>query len=285
MITAWHLDPTDLDRYVAGLASATLEASVDAHLMNCADCRSSLTSRLEVVDPHRSARRWDEIADAIDRRPSSLAERTMVRLGIDDFSLLTLVSSRPLTRAWLASLLVTFGLALSASQLNRERIGLVLFLMVAPVLPALGTAIMYSRRAEPPGEIACVTPGRGPRLLFRRTLFVLATSIPVLVLSGMLLPGGTAAGVAWILPALALTTFTLAMSRFVDPLLTAVVVTSAWLAIIGLSATGLSRLPFEDFAQALVPLRPGTQLGSAVAAVLAACVASVGRDELVRSVR
>ncbi|MET9829130.1 zf-HC2 domain-containing protein [Streptomyces sp. NPDC006385] len=91
-----------------------------------------------------------------------------------------------------------------------------LLLAVAPVVPVLGTALSYGAHADPLHEITAATPSAGLRLVLTRTAAVLAVSLPLLTLAGLLLPSsGAPAAAAWLLPGLALTLASLALAGWV----------------------------------------------------------------------
>jgi hypothetical protein len=270
----WHLATEDLDRYVDGRASTALEASVDAHLLRCPACRATVTHIADARRPDRIEARWASIADVIDRPRPSILEMLLTGLGLTDVHARALVATPRLFTAWLATIALTVATALFAGRTGTGRIEITCFLLIAPLLPMIGTALAYSPRAEPPGHLAVATPGRGHRLLLSRAAFVLATSIPILLVGGLLLPGPAAAGVAWVLPALGLTTATLALTPFVDALRAATALSIAWLVAVAWSAVAAGRGPIDDFARQLLPLQSFTQLAFvAVLVVTGAAIA------------
>ncbi len=276
----WHLDPGDLDRYVRGDVGPALEASVDAHLLRCGECRAEVNGRLTSREPARNDARWARIADEIDRPTPSRIERVLGRLGLPEVDLRTLVATPRLAAAWTLALSITLAMAIVASRVTNGRPALTLFLVVAPVLPMAGTALLYAPATEPPGSIAIATPGRGPRLLLARSLFVLATSVPVLLAAGLMVPGPSSVAVAWVLPGLALTLVPLAVARWWDPVRSAILLGTAWAAAITLTAFDLPRLPMAEFARRLLPLRPAIQIMFALVASIAGALALAQRNLL-----
>ena len=99
-MTTWHAHPNDLAAYASGADDPVLAASVETHLMRCADCRAALARAARTApDGERSdtERRWDDLAAIVDMPRSA----PFARLGI---------STRPLRAAWLlAALLVAAG--------------------------------------------------------------------------------------------------------------------------------------------------------------------------------
>ncbi|WP_030044341.1 zf-HC2 domain-containing protein, partial [Streptomyces resistomycificus] len=91
-----------------------------------------------------------------------------------------------------------------------------LLLAVAPLVPVVGVALSYGAHADPLHEIAASTPAAGLRLVLTRTVAVLAVSLPLLTLAGLLVPSSGAPGAAaWLLPGLALTLASLALAGYV----------------------------------------------------------------------
>lgn len=133
-------------------------------------------------------------------------------------------------RAWLpAALLVALGAVVLAygADFSGAR---PLLLALAPVVPVAGVALSYGTHADPMHELAASTPSAGLRLMLTRTAVVLAVSLPLLTLAGLVLPsyGGPGAA-AWLLPGLALTLASLALGGWLG-LRTATAVTGGgWL--------------------------------------------------------
>ena len=77
----WHAPPTLLARFAARprRVDDMTAASLEAHLVACADCRRQLTA---AVDPALAAASWDAVADRIDRPRPALLERLLHRIGI-----------------------------------------------------------------------------------------------------------------------------------------------------------------------------------------------------------
>ena len=278
--TDWHVLPEDLERYAAGQAPPSVEASVEAHLLSCPACRLAVGAVVERLDPGRGERRWASIVPRIDQPRPTIVERLLLAIGVPDGQARTLVATPRLLSAWLGSLLVVLVLALVAGQAGSGKAALTVFLLVAPILPLLGTAILYSPAAEPPGALAMATPGRDGRLLLARSLLVLGTCVPVLLVAGAVLPGPAAAGTAWLLPALGMASLVLASARVVDPARSAWALGAAWtLGVLATSVGGIHR-PLGAYAHDLLPLRPGAQLVFALLAVVAGAVAFLQRNDL-----
>ncbi|MEU5630310.1 zf-HC2 domain-containing protein [Streptomyces rishiriensis] len=108
----------------------------------------------------------------------------------------------------LGALALSYGAGVDASR--------PLLLALAPLAPVAGVALSYGVHADPLHEIAAATPSGGLRLMLTRTAVVLAVSLPLLTLTGLLLPAaGTPGAAAWLLPGLALTLASLTLAGWV----------------------------------------------------------------------
>jgi hypothetical protein len=154
-------------------------------------------------------------------------------------------------------------------------------LAVAPVVPVAGVALSYGAHADPLHEIAAATPSAGLRLVLTRTAAVLAVSLPLLTLAGLLVPSSGAPGAAaWLLPGLALTLASLVLAGYVGFRAATVVTGCGWLCAVlapALAAPGgrLTVRLTEQLAYCLdgVPV----QGGWAAAAVLSAALLTARR--------
>ncbi|HLF39848.1 MAG TPA: zf-HC2 domain-containing protein, partial [Acidimicrobiia bacterium] len=77
----WHADPETLHGYTQGRISAVQASSVEAHLLACAACRSSLAAG---ADRARLAAVWSEITAAADAPVPGAMERLLGRLGVPE---------------------------------------------------------------------------------------------------------------------------------------------------------------------------------------------------------
>ncbi|MDP1795333.1 MAG: hypothetical protein Q8K63_14440 [Acidimicrobiales bacterium] len=230
-MSAWHVDDETIDAYRANALSDAAAASLEAHLVVCDACRASLTAR---VDDGRLARNLTAVLDVIDAPSPNPVERLLARVGVPPHTA-RLVSVTPAMRlGWIAGLVVVSGLAMLAST-GRAEIGGVgtgafWFLVLTPIVPVLGVAASFGRRADPAHELALAAPVSALELLLIRAAAVLATSTPVSALASMVLPGSDWTAGAWLLPALGLTAATLALARWAPLRVVAVGLSAAWFA-------------------------------------------------------
>uniref|UniRef100_UPI001FE75DE3 zf-HC2 domain-containing protein n=1 Tax=Streptomyces milbemycinicus TaxID=476552 RepID=UPI001FE75DE3 len=140
--------------------------------------------------------------------------------------------------SWLIALVVTGLVAAGAARAAGVSGVRPLLLALAPVLPSAGVAVSYGRHADPMHELTASTPSGGLRLLLTRTAAVLAVSVPLLTLTGLLMPAaaGAPAASAWLLPGLALTLAALALASYVGCRIATCAVTAGWLLAVGAPA-------------------------------------------------
>jgi hypothetical protein len=256
----WHADATTLARYAADELDFVAAASVEAHLLACADCRAALVPAAGPrLDVGRLDRVWDDVVDAIDAPRAGVVERALRRLGVGDGTARLLAMTPSLHVSWLAGVGLALLFAVIAASSGAR--GMMFFLTVAPLLPVAGVAVAYGPRTDPTHELQAAAPHDQFRLVLLRTAAVLATTVP-LVAVGALLTGRTGwVAAAWLLPALGLTAASLALGDYLDPLLAAVGITLGWVAVVVSAFVSSGRDPLAAF-------RLGGQLGCA--AVLAA---------------
>ncbi|MFF4654852.1 zf-HC2 domain-containing protein [Streptomyces sp. NPDC001381] len=184
--------------------------------------------------------------------------------------------------AWLpAVLLVALG-ALGLAYGADVEAARPLLLVLAPVVPVAGVALSYGPYADPLHEIAAATPSGGLRLVLTRTAAVLGVSLPLLTLTGLLLPASGAPGAAaWLLPGLALTLASLVLAGFVGCRAATAVIGGGWLGAVLVPALTASGGPaLAGLAEQLGRCLDGpvAQGGWAAAAVLSSALLAARRS-------
>ncbi|NRQ31184.1 zf-HC2 domain-containing protein [Nonomuraea sp. NN258] len=230
-MSAWHLDEDLTARYAGGDLNPTLAASVEAHLLACHPCRTLLAPR---VPGERLDRVWAEIADVVDAPVPGPVERLLGAAGVPEHVGRLLAAAASLRLPWIAASAVALLFAALASA-ETTRWGLLVFLTLAPIVPVAGVAIAYGRDGDPAHEIGLAAPYSMFRLMLMRAAAVVAVSSALALAAGLLLPGGAWTSAAWLLPALALTSLTLALSSRFDPRLCGAAVAAAWLVVIAMT--------------------------------------------------
>lgn len=222
-MTTWHLDSETAHRYATGAAGPVFSASAEAHLSACADCRALL---VPLVDGHRLNAGWDHIVERVDAPSPGPVEWLLHRLGVQEHTARLIAATPSLRVSWLLAVAAALTFALIAADSGAR--GMLLFLTLAPMLPVAGVAVAYGPEFDPMYEIGAAAPYSGFRLVLLRSAAVATTTALLTGVAGLLLPGSSWTGAAWLLPALALSALTLALSVRVTPIHAAVGVGTAW---------------------------------------------------------
>lgn len=195
-----------------------------------------------VADDARLAANFAAIEAELDAPAPGLLARVLVRLGVGEGTVPLVTATPALRRSFVISVLVAVLFALSAATNNTadgaDRI--IVFLTMAPLIPLAGVALAFGPRVDPTHEVALAAPIDGFRLFLIRALTVVGASTLTLLLASMLVPAGGAHRVAWLLPALAATSVTMALSTRLDPRLAAATVSVGWIAIVTISVSASS---------------------------------------------
>ena len=224
----WHADDDALRSFADGDAGSALAASVEAHLLRCHHCRDRLSSHAP-VDPLQAV--WEKIQAQIQAPEPSPTERLLLRLGVPAETGRILAAVPALRGAWLLGTVACLAFAALASVYDGA-LGSLLFLVVAPLVPVAGTAGAYGRDADPSHELSVVTPYSGTRLVLLRTAGVLATTMPVAAVAGLLLPAPAWLAVAWLGPAVAGVAVSLALAPLLGARVAAVLVATCWFVMV-----------------------------------------------------
>jgi hypothetical protein len=118
--------------------------------------------------------------------------------------------------------------AVAASYVSDS--GYVMFLILAPMLPLAGVAAAFGPKVDPTFEIGIAAPMRSFKLLLIRAVAVLVSSGGLIAIAALALPQLNWATAAWLLPALGLTSASLALGTVFNPLHAAVAVAVTWAA-------------------------------------------------------
>jgi hypothetical protein len=273
--STWHLDDGVLDRYLAGGLHEPVAASVEAHLLACADCRAALAGAARTpTETHR--RTWGVLAAAVDDEPAGTAERLLGRLPSH---VVRLVAAAPaLRRAWWTAGAALLVFALLAANLGGGELGTALFVVTAPLVPLAGVALAYSASDDLAGEVARTTPYPRFRLLLLRTGAVAATTLPVTGVLAAALPVDARLATLWLAPAVALCALTLLFSARWDTRGVAAVLATLWIAGSGLPLRPTTAaLAVEELLDRSALFRPAGQGALLLVAVLALAVAVARR--------
>lgn len=244
----WHLDEPQLRAYADGGLDFAAEASVETHLLTCPRCRGlvrrctesvrtdsvrteSLRLGSERLGSERLEAVWTEVVDHIDVPKPTLLERLLVRAAVPQSTARLLAATPSLRTSWLASVAVALSFSVVAAHSAPH--GSLVFLLLAPVLPVLGVAAAYGRHADPAYDIGLAAPFSSFRLLLLRSSAVLTATALLAGITAAFLPAQAWVATAWLLPALALTGATLALSTRYDATWSAGVVAGVWVLAVG----------------------------------------------------
>jgi signal transduction histidine kinase len=174
-------------------------------------------------------------AGAVSRPPRGV-EGVLVRLRVPDHVARLLAAAPSLRWSWAAAGAVSVGFSVWAAHTSSD--GLLVFLVVAPLLPVGGVAAAYGPWMDPMQELAQAAPLSNLTIVLIRSTAVLATTAAIIGFGTVLLPGADWSAVAWILPALALTVASLALSTFVPVHRAAAAVALLWFVAIVVTESG-----------------------------------------------
>lgn len=207
---SWHLEHETLAAYATGRVDEPTAFSVEAHLVACGACRERVNA---LVEPDRLERIWAEVEEIVDSPARGPVERLLSRAGVSEHLARLLAATPSLTLSWLGA--VALALAFGVVAAHGSDRGLLVFLALAPLLPLAGVAAAYGPGLDPTYEIGIASPLRSFRLLLVRAVAVLGTTTALAALASLALPDLDWRVAAWLLPALGLTTVSLALATYV----------------------------------------------------------------------
>jgi hypothetical protein len=224
---SWHVDAQSLQSWVDGSAGSLVSVSIEQHVLRCAHCRAQVATLV----PETERPPWEDVLAAIEVPRPGPAERLMVRLGLSQSDSIVLSSAPTLRVAWLLGTIGVLFFVVVAAVLAHDG-GLGLFLVVAPLIPVTGVAAAYGPSSDPSYETVLASPYAMVRLILLRTVSVLFTSVPLVIVAGLFLPASPLVAVAWLLPAAGFIAVVLTMSNWVDPTYAAAVVAGGWVTVV-----------------------------------------------------
>lgn len=181
----------------------------------------------EIVDQFRIDANWRAITAELDAPKPSIVERLLGRIAVPGHVSRVIVATPALRRAWYLALVVAVLVGLGAANPG-DRSSLFTLLALAPTLPVLGVALAYGPSADPMYEAQLATPMRGLWLVAIRAVTVLVVAVVVLGVPAALSPVSRPVAFAWLLPALGLTSASLALMTWLPPRRSAAVVAVVW---------------------------------------------------------
>lgn len=225
------------------------------------------------IDPRRIDANWRAIAIDLDAPSPTRLERTLRLLRVPVPAVRMVAATPALRRSWYLSILAVVLIGLGAADASDQG-SMFALLVMAPLLPVLGVAMAYGTAADPSHEMQLATPTHGLRLVTIRALTVLSVSAAVVVLVSLLNDAARPEAATWLLPALAVTSCSLAMMTVRPPRQATSMVAAAWF-----GSVIVARIAADD---PLAAFRVGGQITALIVAIGATAVTIVRRDRFER---
>ncbi|MBB2890672.1 hypothetical protein [Flexivirga oryzae] len=217
-MNAWHADPRDLRAWVDGDAGLALGASIEQHLIGCPQCRMAIAGLVDERPPVHDAvdAGWEGLLASVQSPPLGPVHRLLARVGVPVADLHAARSATTPRIVWLLGTILTLGFVVMATVFSTGDGGAESFLAVAPLVPVAGVALLCGPRTDPAHELLVAAPYPLIRLVLLRTLVVLATSVPALLITGLLLPLPSRVATLWLLPCAGFIVAVLASATWIE---------------------------------------------------------------------
>lgn len=169
----------------------------------------------------------------LDAPVESRLARLLRRLGVPDLTIPLVTATPALRRSWFVAVAVAvlFALSVASNQSSDGVDRIVVFLVMAPVVPLLGVLLAFGRGVDPTHDLVVAAPRSTFMVFLIRSLTVLAASSVVLLVSSLLLPTGGFYRLAWLAPSIAVTATSLLLSSWLDARRATVSVAIAWVVL------------------------------------------------------
>ena len=181
----------------------------------------------QLVNQVRLDANWSAISAELDAPKASVVERLLGRLRVPGHVTRLVVATPALRRAWYLAIGIAVLIGLGSAQPN-DPASVFVLLAIAPALPVLGVAMAYGPSADPMYEAQLATPMRGLRLVAIRAATVLVFAVIAVGVPALLAPATRSMAFAWLLPALALTSASLALMTWLPPRRATAIVAVVW---------------------------------------------------------
>lgn len=264
-MSQWHVDDGVLAAYVGRGLDAVQCSSVEAHLWRCATCRGAVRATSDGTSGAVSFDElWGRIEERVESLPAGRKTAWLQRIGVREPDTVVVRATGSLSAQWtLATTLVLAAAALAAALGGNESAHLG-FLVLAPLLPPLGVAATFRLASSSTATLEVTAPYSPARLLLWRTAYVVATAVPPAVAFGAVVPGNAWLAASWLLPSAMCTLIVLVAATWIDPMVPALAVSTAWVAfVIGGQVRGVPdaiTMPIVQLTSAAVALAAATVL-------------------------
>lgn len=232
---SWHLEQHTWEAYAAGRLDPVAEASVEAHVTGCTQCREVARS---TATSAQTTAVWDAVRTSITEPVLPALLRPLNRLGVPKHDLIVVSAADSLVVSWAA----TVGFAVLSACLialaglsppNQDAA----FLALTPLVPVLAVAMAYDA-LDPLREVALATAYSKLRLALLRATATLAVAVPVTLAIGLVVPNMQDLAFAWLLPSLGLSIGVLVLLTWLEAPLAGAVVAGSWVAVIVVLRSG-----------------------------------------------
>lgn len=221
-----------LRHYALGTLPRQDRDHLEPHLQHCATCRSRLTP---FVDAGAMERNWHAIDHAIDLPTPGPWERALLALGVPDDAARLLSATPALRASWLLGTCLTLLLAALTVRLDEPGGTPLIFLTIAPLLPAAGIAGTLGERWDPGYELGRIAAPSAFRLVLLRSAVVLTTTAVLTAAASLVLPRWGPAAFGWLLPSCLLTVTSLLLLPRIGSLPAAITTAVVWLSAVTLT--------------------------------------------------
>ncbi len=269
----WHVDDAQIVVYAQEGERSFAVASIEAHLLECEQCRASLAA-VRRADPqvaNRQRAAWDGVADRIDqpRRPFlDFAPALQVSLGS-----LPLLGSTLGAALALVATLGAVGFAVPQSSVWVQ-------LALAPLVPMLAATVAFHPGTDPAGQLAASTALAGGRVPYMRALVATLLSLIAGLVASMFISLPIDTTLVWLLPGLAFATTVISIGTWVDPTRVAAALSLGWAVLVGGWWSRWRGVPTQRAVGQLLVSQRGTQLACLIIAMAAVAISYKRRDAL-----
>lgn len=233
-----HANVDVLVGYAAGRLPAGQVAMIAEHIAACAQCAREVAAWQAVARGARSAAPWLEprrgaLAGLLDRASADSRRRYQVR-GDIRHAVSVVAGQVPLVRRriWAASVLM-LGLGAAIAVTRGDQGGVVLAL-AAPLVAALGAAVIYGPEVDPGVELQAATPTPARLILIARLVLVAGYDLALsLAASGVVAVCGQTNGLwpvisGWLGPFTLLCSLSLLLSVWKGPVAGSLTALAVW---------------------------------------------------------
>lgn len=231
----WHVDAQLWRAYTDGALDEVIEASIDAHVVECASCRAAASEQVQDVE---LAALWERVRDEVRSPRVPWTARWLRRIGVADGDLVVVGAADGIAAAWALAVGGALLCALLSGAVPTRQDET--FLLIAPLVPVAAVVASF-HATDRLRTLTAVTPFSQLRLTLLRTIATLTVALPATLAVGLGIPGLESLAFVWLLPSLALTSATLVLLSSYRPATASGVVAAAWTSVVVASA-GADRL-------------------------------------------